>query len=396
MSFTMSAQNWTRKSDFIGDNRYDAISFAINGYGYLGLGYDGVNNFNDFFRYNPNTNQWDTISNFPSTARRAAIAFVIDSIAYVGLGWSSTPTANTYSDIYKYDPINDLWDTIASYPGNGGRNSMAASCRGKGYVFGGAYNYNTPYSNQMWEYNPASNQWSRMSNPPFGSRTNGTMFSIDTLIYVGLGHTTSQGYNDFWEFNPTLNTWRQIASLPGLSRLQAKAFIVDGKAVVGGGHRFGQGATSTLNDYYIFDPSYGAFGAWDTISDFSRSRRGAYSTFTINDIGYIACGRDSSSSELNDLWSFQLNNTTVSLVNEAFDKLEFQIYPNPVSENLIFLSSYKNPILIRIKNMSGQVISELLSNEQNNEIFVGDLASGVYILEASDNLQLTRLKFIKH
>jgi hypothetical protein len=52
----LPANNWRPKAEFPGQERRGAVSFVINGKGYVGLGNNGSTYFSDFWEYNPITN----------------------------------------------------------------------------------------------------------------------------------------------------------------------------------------------------------------------------------------------------------------------------------------------------------------------------------------------------
>lgn len=93
---------WTRKADFPGTLRSNAVFFALpNGRAYVGLG-TTINNLylNDLWEYNPVTDSWLRLEDFPGTARYSAVAFTIGQKAYIGLGYDG----NHKSDFWEFSP----------------------------------------------------------------------------------------------------------------------------------------------------------------------------------------------------------------------------------------------------------------------------------------------------
>ena len=63
---------WTKKTSLpFGGKRDRAISFSINGFGFIGTGLDSVNMvLNDLWRYDTLSNSWTQMADFPGVPRR--------------------------------------------------------------------------------------------------------------------------------------------------------------------------------------------------------------------------------------------------------------------------------------------------------------------------------------
>lgn len=199
---------WTRIADFAGSGRYGAVAFSIDGYGYVGTGYDG-NVLKDFYRYDPSANTWTAVASIRGSKRQDAVAFVLNGKAYVVTGIAN---GKAVTDFYEYDPATDYWTekreiadvssdsydddyTIAGYY------CAAFTIDGKGYVAtGGAGSAGAA----TWEYNPLTDLWEEKSNFEGSSRTYGVGFTINERGYLTTGRTSGSGYyfDDLWEFFP--------------------------------------------------------------------------------------------------------------------------------------------------------------------------------------------------
>ncbi len=79
--------------------------------------------------------------------------------------------------------------------------------------------------------------------------------------------------------------------------------------------------------------------------------------------------------------------------NLEMNRLSFKLYPNPVKEDMIYISDINaNPSYI-IYNMMGAAVAKGLL--ENKEINVGQLARGIYILELNDGMLTAVKRFIK-
>ena len=77
--------------------------------------------------------------------------------------------------------------------------------------------------------------WSRSFSFGGFPRTGAVTFTIDDVVYVGLGFNIlldqqDKTLTDFWMYKDRI--WTQIADFPGEGRYGAVAFVVDGKAYV--------------------------------------------------------------------------------------------------------------------------------------------------------------------
>jgi chitodextrinase len=72
--------------------------------------------------------------------------------------------------------------------------------------------------------------------------------------------------------------------------------------------------------------------------------------------------------------------------------LDFTIAPNPVIGDVLNLTSVSNGYY-RVVNLMGQIVST--GTIENNNVFVGNLSKGIYLLEVSSNEQTVTKRFIK-
>jgi len=89
---------------------------------------------------------------------------------------------------------------------------------------------------------------------------------------------------------------------------------------------------------------------------------------------------------------FNENGYVLSLSNYE-NKLKFDIYPNPVTNNITIETSEKSTI--EILNIPGQTIKKFKIKDNIIDIDISDFASGVYIIRAQTEKGITTKKFIK-
>lgn len=297
---------WTRKKDFPGEARFNAVAFAIGGKGYFGTGMSTIDNisqyYSDFWEYDPAKDEWVRTQDFPGKPRSAASAFVIAGEGYVGLGseyyyYSSSDDPNHLSDFYRYNPVRKSWVRIADFDGAARHSAASFAILDQGYIATGSLGYDETYMNfgvarDVWKYDPLPDTWTRILNFPTSTtaavgfsignvgyvydrnilrRFNGNewiklnapelgaseivAFSIGELAYFGLGQDYHvAGTHELWEFDPRTEQFNKRSMDYQDSRWGASVFVINGKAYVVGGVTYKE-EYLMLKDVWEFDPS---------------------------------------------------------------------------------------------------------------------------------------------
>jgi len=248
-----------------------------------------------------------------------------------GEGYGATGGAGRTSDLWKYDPSVNQWMWVkgpSSIDNNGtyGTKGTAASGNNPGarevadnwidnsgnfWIFGGygrpASGGNT-YLNDLWKYDPSSNQWTWMSGdstssvkgvygtkgtPASGNKPGARYHSVGTLdasgnllLFSGSGYAQSNAIpgnmNDLWKYNISTNQWTWLsgdstvnqngvygtkgvaasANKPG-ARVHSVSWT-DGSGnfwIFSGSGRASTSTTGYLNDLFKYDMSTG-YWAW--------------------------------------------------------------------------------------------------------------------------------------
>ncbi len=113
--FNPIANTWTQKADFGGGIRSSAISFSIGNKGYVGSGNSSPNSTygifpSDFWEYDVATDMWQQKKNLPSPIRSEAIGFALNGKGYLGLGVVTNNTSYpivALNDFWQYEPDNE-------------------------------------------------------------------------------------------------------------------------------------------------------------------------------------------------------------------------------------------------------------------------------------------------
>ena len=285
---------WTRKKDFPGQYRYNAVAFAINGQGYYGTGWDILlmRAYNDFWTYDPSSDTWSQIQDFPGDPRWGAVSFTINNEGYVGLGsryfQESVEDTGHYRDFYKYSPLAG-WTRIADFDGIGRNKAASFAINNLGYVTTGWWGYDDPeglsmVTNDTWIYNPQFDQWDQTTAFPessgiavgFNGGDSGYVYNYNKLylfrgdswlqvpaedltesspvgfslgehIYYGFGNSRGSKYNHMIEEDPFLEQWRDMQLMGQVPRSDVSVFVIDDKAYIVGG--------TDTQEVWEFDPS---------------------------------------------------------------------------------------------------------------------------------------------
>jgi N-acetylneuraminic acid mutarotase len=188
------------------------------------------------YAYNPNTNSWTTRAPMPVALVSSNGAATINGKLYVSGSGS----------LFVYNPATNTWATRAPMP-NHASQGVSAAIGGKLYVLIGNCNDCTgdAVSNivqQLWRYNPATNEWRRLKGSP-RKHVSGVGGVINGKWYVAGG--SSDRALDVYD--PETNTWAQKASMPSGQRVAGGA-VLGGKLYVVGGLAI-QRATATVHAY---------------------------------------------------------------------------------------------------------------------------------------------------
>jgi N-acetylneuraminic acid mutarotase len=182
---------------------------------YGGLGFDANGNWgalSDLWRFDPSTNEW----------------------AWMG-GSSTVPVnAGCYSCILGQPPVPGTLGVPAAgnTPGGLWEASSWADNKGNFWLFGGWGSSGLP--NNLWQFNPSSNEWAWMGGSGFGGNTVHGTYGVlgkpdagnipgsrwsgatwtdangNLWLFGGQGYDASDPegiLNDLWEFNPSTSQW---------------------------------------------------------------------------------------------------------------------------------------------------------------------------------------------
>lgn len=296
--------NWVTKAYYGSYARGDGSSFAIDGYGYWGMGYDGDEYFTDFWKYDPVKNTWSQVADFLGTPRAYNVSVSSGSKGYVGLGYDGD---DDLADMWEYDAESNSWDSIVSFLGGARRFATAFAINDILYVGTGSEENGKKYLNDFYKYDGSS--WELIPSLTGQKRIKANTVVLDGKAHIISGKSISSILTDHWVFDPETEIWTELDDLSDddtgdnrIARQNASAFVSNGKIYLVGGNS----GSSSLNTVFEWNPNRAENGMWieKTSIEEGISREGA-GCFVLNDFGYIVGGRSGGTSYLDDCYMFQ-------------------------------------------------------------------------------------------
>jgi N-acetylneuraminic acid mutarotase len=338
---------------------------------------------NDLWRYDPIVDVWSQMMTLPGSIRRNASATSIGDKGYVGMGADSSLSQSgiILADWWEYDPSLNNWTQKSDYPGGYdiSNNSSAAGIyfatafemSGKAYVCGGKMNSDF-YGTDLWEYDPDLDSWTRKADFPGGDRYQLSSFSVDGKGYVGMGIDHDLFRKDWWQFDPILDSWIEVASLPGVARGSASTFVLGQRGYL----VFGSdgGYKDELWEYNPFS------NTWNIKANFPADGRKNAIAFSIGNKGYAGTGKGASGKRK----SFYEYAPLLPVGTEEFSLQNIDIYPNPAISAATLRSGSDLVESISIYGLDGKLVSEQRFN-QSITLESTDFRSGTYIVLARGN-----------
>lgn len=230
------------------------VGFTVEGKLYVGLGKNQFGEPSGTFWSTQLTDSpllWNTTTPFPD-ARSGAVAFSVDNRAFVGLGNND---ARFFNDLYEYLPASDEWTRLDI----SNANQMAGRTNAVSFVVGstlfvGLGDSGNGLLADFWslDLSQANLTWQAVGSPfPSGGRSNATALSLGDKIAIGLGRTENSLQQDFYLFDPISQSWSNFPVFPGGIRKGIVGYSLNEKGFIGMG--FDEGEINIFNDFWEFD-----------------------------------------------------------------------------------------------------------------------------------------------
>jgi hypothetical protein len=385
-TFSFTQGVWTQKANFPGTGRYLAASFSIGTKGYIGIGYTDVtitSAFTDFWEWDQTTNVWTKKADYPGNSGGVVANFSIGSKGYIATGQSKIEAGFT-NELWEYNPATDSWTQKASLPSTPERAwAVGFSIGTKGYIGTGTKDVSSPgdsYFQDFWEWDQETNLWTQKANFGGTARSYAVGFSIGTKGYIGTGEDIIDGNDvdkkDFWEWDQATNTWTKKADFGGTARGYAKGFSIGTKGYIAMGLEASW--TTVFIDLWEWDQNT---NIWVQKLDFGGIGRVHPIGFSIGNKGYLGTGGNGTNA-YQDFWEY--DPSVITGIKEM-DKESIIIFPNPSGGRFRIknLDLYTTKCKLEIYNVLGQMIYSKANYDQqaSNEIDISTYPKGIYLVK---------------
>lgn len=148
-----STDEWSELVGFGGDKRRDATTFEIDNKIYLGTGITNGLYIDDFWEFDPSTENWKRLKDLNeeddyTITRSNAVSFTIDGLGYIATGYAN----GSLGSLWAYDPILDDWEEATSFEAYPRQDAVSFSLNNKAYVLLGRSG--TLYLDDSYEFFP--------------------------------------------------------------------------------------------------------------------------------------------------------------------------------------------------------------------------------------------------
>jgi N-acetylneuraminic acid mutarotase len=386
---TSADAKWTQLAEFstFGQGRWGAMSFVVDNKIYAGGGYVGnFSNVNDWQSYDPATKQWKFLNSMPGTNfnRTEGVAFAVNGKGYLGLGAQDyngfNPSPTYLVDLWEYNAATDQWTKKKDLPDSGRSDASFFTINNKAYVVGGSTG-SFGRSADTWEYDPATDKWTEKKPFP-GNMEGGTGFSINGKGYIVGGTISNTTSNKLYEFNPSGNTWTEKAPFPEAELFGAVAFVIDNKAYVGLGAQDAYDATNSkyFQYFYTYDP---AKNSWSYAPGFELNADGRMFAIAevVNGKAYIGAGwRLNGGSTQVFFRDFHEADPAVAAGINTLSTTVIKLYPNP-TKDILHIDGNVIGGQYTLYDITGKVVKNGIIGA--GHINISDMIPGLYTITIS-------------
>lgn len=235
----------------------------------------------DSLRYNADNGTWQPLSPKPTAVTDIHAVRIGNTIIIPG-GRTADNKATTVNE--AFDIRSGTWSTLAPLPEP--RSAYAlASANGKLFLFGGWDG--TVYTNDVWEYNPDTNTWSKRSAMPTARAFAAAVVASDESIYVIGGENASGSLATNERYSPA----EEGSGTPWQAKTALPRPISHADAAAATSSLYLLGGDDSANQLLVYSPEA---NAWEQ-QVFPLTAVRDLRVQLVNNTIYVLGGRDASS-----------------------------------------------------------------------------------------------------
>ena len=346
-----------------------ALTSATNGDQiYLANGFGpGIQYASEIYRYDVAADNWSVLT-ATSQPKRYASAAVVGDFLYVFNGQISNTELNP--GVERIDLTDGSITQVGENP-QPARAAGVAVWNDKIYSFGGTIAPNQ-YASELYEYDPATDTWTLLSNLPFAAETKGEI--IDGVLYV-IGGFNGSVSDRIDAYDLATDSWTQVATMPfGVS---AHATTVVGSRI----YVIGDFNNLTLTAYYDT-----ADNSFEVVNSNLVDRRHCAAA-TVGGSLYVMGGN--TVSDINSAITSVQRGDFATATRQLPTVETFEVFPNPASDRVHFGHYFAR---VALYDTQGRLV---LSNRGINSLKIDELQQGMYILHGQVDGKVYQGRFIR-
>lgn len=288
-------------------------------------------------------------------------------------------------DYYRgeiYDVSTNTWSPTAQMQYDHGQySSLVVLSDGKVLCTGGWFSSPDGFIAEV--YDPVNDTWTAVGNmnKERNSHASVLLDNGKVLVYGGVGTVFETEL-----FDPNTNTFTLTGNLNQLRAHSDGIKLANGNVFTyGNGTFFSPGNTGCIE---IYNPST---GVW-TAPVMATTGHQLYQLEVVNDKLLIIGGSTTTK-------CYYVDGLTVGVSEEVNSEVNFELYPNPVSNvlNIKLTSAEQNATRIEVVNVLGKIISINKLEKSLTSIDVSSIDNGVYIVNVyKNNERVSTKKIIKN
>jgi len=364
------SQSWNQTTSFPGTPRDDASYFKLGAKHYIGTGREvGFGCTRDFYAFDENTLTWNVSAALPVGKERQYAS----SCSWNGKGFlfGGVDCSGTYqNDFWTYDPITDNWTELNALPSGGRAGMVQFVLNDTMYCVGGKNASGT--LNEVWAFSFSTQTWIQKNNLPSDGIWRGIAFTFQNKGYVGLGKNNlnnQTGINsEILKYDSNLDSWSVVPNLNWGTRSYIGHTQTDSLLFLFGGLSETNQILVSTERIHLTDFTT------DILADFpSIPRKGGVSFLVQNDL-YYSTGV-STDTRFNETWKL----SAVASIDELSTN-QFDVFPNPAT---IEINIHGNKIIesVELFDVYGQVQSSNQVNSTKFTLTLNHFSSGYYFLK---------------